>query len=521
MGNNHQKGITEIAFQKLNDDELMERKYSNPDSIIDYLCDNSNFRTLSSLIKETMINADICTENEEDKIFIDTLIDLLEKINPEYKGNDSVKKRVRRWINGEIESIESFDEAIEVCYALGLDIDNTNVFLNKCGFSSLSVRNAKHAVHYYCIINRKSLEDAQKLLTAYNNAGFTEAKKETPAVEQSQGSTTTVILWRGLLTDWESDDAFINSFLVPNKCNFIGYSNRALFNYFRIKNIFLTTIFIELAQSDRESVLKDGDIEQNFNQDNYLLQFKLRSAANKNAKKSNVEAFSELSDKILGKLKYTKIPAKAGSVTCQAITEDAIEAFSKMKKLAIDTSDIDLQITLSDLLTDIMTIEGTYKTVLKSLIGGKDGRIRPLKKDLLDEFAPVMKCFPTPKSFSKYEEKPQLVDSVLSARKILILMYFIIFCYEYVVYNYRSLKNYPEGTTYLFKDLKFSDFIKQTNSALVECSLSSLYPPNQFDCLILMNVRRFETTDEDEIYEPLGFFNEVLKLMFKFDNGMN
>ena len=524
MGNNHQKGITEIAFQKLNDDELMERKYSNPDSIIDYLCDNSNFRTLSSLIKETMINADICTENEEDKIFIDTLIDLLEKINPEYKGNDSVKKRVRRWINGEIESIESFDEAIEVCYALGLDIDNTNVFLNKCGFSSLSVRNAKHAVHYYCIINRKSLEDAQKLLTAYNNAGFTEIKKEPLPVDQSHGSTTTVILWRGLLSDWESDDAFLNSFLIPNKCNFIGYSNKALLNYYRIKNIFMTTIFIKMAKSDRADVIDDDEKAQNFKKDDFALQYKLRSAAKKFASRSNIEAFSELSDKILSKLKYPKISGKTGSITRQAITEDTIEAFSKMKELAINTSDIDLQIALSNLLKAIMTIEGAYKIILKSLIGGKDGRIRPLIKESFDKFAPVMKCFPTPKTINKYEKNPQLVDSVLSVRKILILMYFCVFCYEYLAFYSSSVEDYTDSTTDFFQDQKFSQFIKKTNSALVQCSLSQLYPPNQFDCLILMNVRKLETSPDDEIdenNEPLKFFNEVLKLMFKSDNDVD
>ncbi len=507
-------GITEIAFQRLNNDELMEQQYSNPNSIIEYLCDKSNFRSLSSLIKETMVSANVCSEEDADSVFIDNLCDLLGKVNVLNASNDSVRKRVKRWIKGETDSIETFDEAIEICYALGLDIDQTNVFLNKSGFSSLSARNAKHAVHYYCILKKKSLSDAEELLKVFENAPHI-AEDEDSGIDKNQDETTTVILWNGLNSDWQTDEAFLNSYLIPNKGKFIGYSKRALFNYYQTKNVFLTTILVELARNDKRNALSDGeDIVDRFNDDNYPLQYKLRSSVKRISSKLNENNSAVLSDSILNKIKYAEIPLKAGKTTLQCITDDTIDAFTRMKNAAIDLSETESQKVLFDLIKSIMTIEGAYKTILKSLIGGEDGRIRPIMKDSFGRFAPVMKCFPTPKSFKKYEDNPALVDSVLSARKINILMRFCIFCYEYSIFFYRPVEEYPADTKYLFKDISFPGFIQETNDMLVQSSLSRLYPPNQFDCMILMNVRKFETTQADEIFEPLAFFNNVLKKMF-------
>ena len=73
-----------------------------------------------------------------------------------------------------------------------------------------------------------------------------------------------------------------------------------------------------------------------------------------------------------------------------------------------------------------------------------------------------------------------------------------------------------------FQDISFSGFINQTNKALKQSSLSVLYPPNQFDCMILMIVRKLELSLTDDDYDaPLDFFNEILKRMFLFDNGMD
>lgn len=515
---NNQKGITQLVFQRLKNDELMEQKYSNAKAILEYIRDNNNFRTLSSLIKETMILAKTCSEDAEDEDFIEILYKLLGSVNSDNLDNMSVKRRVKRWITGETESIEAFDEAIEVCYALDLNIDQTNSFLNKCGFSNLSSRNAKHAVHYYCIFNHKSLETAISLLCSFEKAECQKDSAYIPEVEASDNVTVTEMLWDGLNTDWGSDENFLNSFLIPNKSRFIGYSKKAQLNFYKTKNVFMTSILIEIAQNEKERIQNSNNIMREICEEEYPLQYKLRAGARKVITKTNNEYYSAFKDIVLEKIKYTKIPVNGKLITYQMIADETFEFFSLMKKNAIEINDYGFQYELSKFLNGInrkkgvWSLEKTFKDILFSIIGGKDGRIRPILKESNTKYAPVLNCFPTPKSIKKYENFPALENSVLSARKIIILMYFVIFCYETILKYYLSLEDY-QRTAKLFCDNSFKSFIDETNKALKQCSLSVLYPPNQYDCLILMIARKAEkwSIDDDD---PLAIFNEVLELMF-------
>ena len=513
---NNQKGITEIAFQRLYNDELMEQKYSTAKAIKKYLDENKNFRNLSSLIKETMILAKVCTEDEEDIVFINELYKLLGFIEPNNLNNESVKKRVKRWINGTTKSMKSFDEAIEVCYALNLDIDQTNTFLNKCGFSSLSSRNATHAVHYYCILNHKSLKTANDLLYSFNNAKYQKTSTYESKGENSNEITETEYLWNGLNANWETDESFLSSFLIPNKYRFIGYSRKARFNYLRTKNIFMTSILAEIAQMEK----RDID-EQEFCKESYPIQYKLRSLTRNyidDKKMASAKNGFVFKNRVIDKIKYTKIPRNGSLKTYQEITDETFNVISRMKELAIEINDSDFQDELSKFISTknkgLLTMEGAFKNVLSSLIGGNDERIRPILKQSCKKYAPILNCFPTPKSIKKYEENPALTDSVLSARKIIILLYFIIFCHEYVIQYYYSLENYQATAQLFYNNFSLKGFIEETNKALKQCSLSILYPPNQFDCLILMIIRGAEKRTLND--EPLEIFNEVLNQMFYY-----
>ena len=524
MGNN-QKGITEIAFQRLNNDELMERKYSSPEAILKYLRDNSNFRTLSSLIKDTMIDAGVCDSTSDDRVFKKILTNLLFQVESEWMfkvDKNSIRKRVDRWIKGEVDSIRTFNFAIEICYALNLDIDQTNTFLNKCGFSSLNVRNAEHAVHYYCILNHKSLETANKLLNEFEAAKYNITANDTDEASDSGDGTTTTILWRNL-TNWETDEAFLNSFLIPNKYRFIGYSRTSLLNYYRTKNVFMTSILIEIARNDNNDVHgNEGSKKREFCEKEYPFQYRLRSSVRNLISDAYEDESSILKTRIINKIKYTQIPSNANPADYQSITVETMETFSCMKEAAIEINDLLFQYKLSCFIKGIITFEGAYKVVLRSLLSIKDGRKRPLLKESFGVYSPIFDCFPTPESVSEYESNPVLKDSVLPARKLIILMYFSIFCYELVLYFFHPLEECQDDTQMFFQDISFSGFINQTNKALKQSSLSVLYPPNQFDCMILMIVRKLELSLTDDDYDaPLDFFNEILKRMFLFDNGMD
>ena len=511
-------GITDLAINSLRDDELLEKFYSDPDAMRTYIDNPQNFRTLSSLINETMISKGLCNEDTNITEVKKILRNLLGKVNSFNADNDSVRSRIDDWMGDKIESIQKFDDAIELCYALGLNLKETNTFLNKAGFCSLSIRNAKHAIHYYCFLNGRSLEDFNKLYRQYLEAEYDEISPDNDedkvAVPDNETDSTTELMLKLKNSDWESDEQFLNSFLIPSKSNFINYSKRALTDYYRIKSIFTVTVALNLAE-------KSANITDDMGKKDLALQYKLRSTLRNYKYDQATKDVEELLKSALDNLKYPEIPHTDSADKNGVILRETRETLYTLRNAVFEMNELKSLEEISAFLNTVLTIEGAYKQILPSL-KGKDNRIRNTKKGLDKKYAAITQDFPTPRNIAEYEkglktnhlgEIPKPDDKHIILRKIIILLYFCIFCHESVICNFRPMKDYPD-LKMIFEDLSFDTFVEITNKTLNLNSLPPLYPPNKFDFLILINVRNIQEFDFNDPDEPLEYFSKVLGLMF-------
>ena len=497
--------ITQLAYNAITDDQILMDKLSTPEQVLDYLQDEHNFKDLSSLLKETILNAGYCADNSSVAELSNTLFNLLIKqdvdCNNETKRN---KNKIVRWMTGETKTIRYRFDAIEICFALGLDVASSNDFLRKCGFVSFSIRDAEDTTYLYCLLNHRPLSAALQIIDQYNKQ--TSIKTSNKAIDRGyeHSGHTTVILYNQLFgnSSWENDKDFLSTFLIPNKDKFIGYSYTAQKKYLNLKNILFLTVFIDAVANENHLVLErlefpnDSDIRQ----EDISVSLATRSALRKF---SNPNSVLFPSNKML-----------------KDDMSNARDVLIDIRRIAESNVNDNVQKEIGCFCNDIMKMEGLLKYVINSIIS-KDRRIREYSKSKLKNT--VMKEFPTDKTFAKYESAPNL-NMGLSVRKAIILMYYIAYAYEYSSflfgddYQYTPISFFRPNNSANASDefnMGFVEFMEGLDSILSECGLSQLYPANQFDWLILRSIRNYEVSDyEGETGNPIAFFNDVLAYSF-------
>ena len=503
MGN-----ITQLAYNAITDDQILMDKLSTPEEVLDYLQDEHNFKDLSSLLKETILNAGYCADNNSVAELSNTLFNLLIKqdvdCNNKTKRN---KNKIIRWITGETKTIRYRFDAIEICFALGLDIDASKDFLRKCGFVGFNIRDAKDATYLYCLLNNRPLSAALQIIDQYDKQEGMEASDKTIDQEYEHSGHTTVILYNQLFgnSSWENDKDFLNTFLIPNKGKFIGYSYTAQKEYFRLKNILFLTVFLDAVTNENHLVLEriadpdDSDIRQ----EDIAVTLATRSALRK---------FSDPSSVLFPLNKAFKDDMS-----------NAKDVLIDVRRIVESNRNDAAQKDIACFCNDVMKMEGLLKYVINSIIS-KDRRIREYSKSKLKDT--VMREFPTDKTFAKYENDPNL-NMGLSVRKAIILMYYIAYAYEYSSFLFGSDYQYtpisffhPDKSSDASDgfNMGFVEFMEGLDGILSKCGLAQLYPANQFDWLILRSIRNYEVSDyEDETGNPIAFFNDVLAYSFGDD----
>ena len=281
MESEHQMGeVTQLAYSFIEEDLLVMNHELDPWEVLNFLQDGDNFKRVADLLKETMIMAGIPTEvkktlkkyktiseflcdlkkgkkditilssSDSSNEFINSLLTLLSKQEDEcihqkrkYKWN---RPTISRWFS-EVqtddnskretsESIRSREDAIAICFALGLDYPASRNFLNKSGHAVFNIRNYEDAVYIYSLLNHRPFSVAKELIHKYNKrlANFHFPKEE----RIIHTGNTTLLLTNQMLgnSNWETDSNFLNSFLLPNMVNFISYSRTTLKQYYKIKN---------------------------------------------------------------------------------------------------------------------------------------------------------------------------------------------------------------------------------------------------------------------------------------------
>ena len=518
--------IAEIAYNALECEKQLLDKYRTPEAVLDYLQNDENFISLSEIIKAVMVKAQICEYNTPLSTYVDALFLRLIKQDKECNYKTIPKNTVLNWLNGTSRSIRKRFTVIKICFALGLDLDESKDLLNKCGYNGLNVRNAEEATYMYCILKNKSLFNARKILSIYK----TDISDNQDKINHS--GDTTILLREELLfnnVSWQDDEQFINTFLKPNRAKFIGYSINTVHSYYKIKNgWFISVIIYQLKQ---EEVLLRDILEQNDDYSSGVLNKENASLTRKDiaftkAFKSALKRYKERVSMILKNTSATDTkhkPTKISETLLKAhslLTEDMLNAFfvfSTIKKSYIENeNDIQEQKELSIFLSYIIKIEGIVKITIQHICN-HNKRIRPLTLSSLSDS--VMKEFPIPGGFSKYEQAPSIIDKGMIIRKTIILMYYLEYAYEWF-YNAQAETFGSEigskNISVLFKKFSFENFINELNKILTDCNLPTLYPALQFDWLILRSVRKFDVSDYDDLVDgsPAKFFNDVLAYSF-------
>ncbi len=498
--------ITQLAFNAVEDYDTVMETCSSTEEVLDYLQNGNNFKSLSSQIKETMVKAGACEETAEQEIVIKILFNGYLKQHPDYSESEkiSIKKKLREWLSGKTKSIRHRIDAIELCFVLNLDLEQATEFLNKTGFNQLNVRDAEDAIYLYCILRQQPWSTAIKLISEYNE--FSSAPmSEINSLKTSHGGNTTVLLQSELensissmnihSSDWENDEAFLNTFLLPNKNHFLGYSFTALKEYYLLKNtLFATVIRHEVAS-------ESGYVRQRY--ENLLLKqyddIKQEQICFSLAVRSALRKFDDKPSHILHE-------------ACKLLNDDmknAEAAMDSVYALIEKTTEIEGQIVISQFLQDIIKNEGFLKLVVVSIQDNDTGRIRKYQESELKDS--VMKEFPRDNTFVKFERTPEDAYQNKATRKAIILMSFILYAYSFSTCISESLIAENE--------FELEVFMEKLNSILSKCKMSKLYPANQFDWLILRSVKEFEMAIYDGFeIDPLDFFNEVLDFSFNASN---
>ncbi len=196
---------------------------------------------------------------------------------------------------------------------------------------------------------------------------------------------------------------------------------------------------------------------------------------------------------------------------------NASDVIRKIMNSLKDLPDTASQQLFSVFFSDIMSTEAVLTYALSS-IRDKKGGIRRYTGDngsgLVDS---VMKDFPKDHVFLNFENDPTKIDQGMTLRKMIILMYYIVYSYEFS--KEFSIMNYNSD---IFEELGFIEFMDELNSILSSCFLHPLYPANQFDWLVLRCIRQFEIGEDFaeidyENDDPIALFNKVLAYSFGDD----
>lgn len=509
------ESVTQLAYSVLEKDQLLIAQCSTPEDVLDYLLNEENFRSLSSLLIETMVKAGACSASDPQPRFAQELYRLLAEQDAEC-GKAGVRSdmTVKRWISGQTKSIRYRKDAMEICFALGLEADQAGEFLRKCGFNGFNVRDAEDATYLYCLLNNLPLSAAKRIIDEFMKTAPANASGAQPEHWDSHSGHTTLLLKNQLLGNWENDEAFLDTFLIPNKAKFLGFSLTSIRAYYILKNCLFLTALIDMisdedyleAQRNRfkknvESSESDPDIRK----EDIPFSLAIRSAI---VKFGSSSVLFEAGQKLVGKA---------------ATPKETLQAVRKLVSAHAD--DIVAQKEISSFLNDVIKTEGLLKHVVYS-IRNRDGRIRPFRDSSLNNT--VMREFPDDKTFAKFEDDPSIIYEGRATRKAIVLMYYIVYAYEFPLYlsdfQYTSglfddiakALNIPDDDGFDdFKQMGFAEFYQSMNTILDYCQLPRLYPANQFDWLILRSIREIEIVESIADGErALEFFNEVLQYSF-------
>lgn len=465
--------ITAFAIRALEEDSCL---FETAEECLSFLEDDSHFKNISKELTEVL--HETCGISGERKVLINELCSRIMDLEyPDGYSKNAFKnkrKTVERWFKENRVPDRAY--AIEICFALGLGYKEAVQFLRKgCKSYGFNVRSAEEAVYMFCLLNGKSYQEAEELLRQYRESdGNADIAKtnETSAKKESTDSHTTRFLIDSLKSGkcndktWEDSESFLQNYLLPNRIRFTNYAKTA------------TRFYYDLKEELQVNVISDNlDVDI------------LNSEIGREEKKScllslmgilqdNSSSYEDI-DKL-----YNSLANDFSSVT--TVWKDFVSILSDTKHPLFEKKNTLLNklMPLEDLLRNILCDVPYDWSNFSYEKGKKGGEVtvksnrdfasykRSLLKDLVQGI--LLK-----NTFKDFEDAPELNTYTASSRKIIILMFYLNY-----VYDWKHKKTEKEKSYNLFFD--------ELTDILDDCQFACLYHADPFDWLILRSIKEWE-----------------------------
>lgn len=494
--------ITELARDAIDSSNY----YFSAAECLEYLDDKYNFKSVDYQLKEAvqyfcqhhsdlpdMSDIDLLDLSKETLDYmIDLLTDRILALDPSANvKRNNFRKKIASWFHGRVKTI-SREAAIMVCFALEMNVTQATDFLRKgCNLSGFNVRNSTEAIWLYCIVNRRPYSTISLLEKALEEH-ITTDNEQTESIEH----VTQVM--SSLLTNsiWDTDQDFLDTFLLKHKTDFIGYSQTLIRQYYHLKNNILATLLREeirprfYTKIRTTSYSVDTDETTGYT----LLLPKYESFLQTLQQRKDI---SEEEKGILAKLGTINSLEKfetSWEITQKACEESLYHIFEAEKtgKAAKNT--------VQKLLFDEISMDAFLKNVFRDYNGLLSGKITVSSQfDSDSAIHSIFDLFPRRQNISDFEDKPFKNANTNIIRKLLILLFFINYTYAWD----------PNDDS--CPDVNYEDFYEKLSDLLDDCMLAQIYPADPFDWFIIRSIRAFEDTDiTDASDDPLAFFFNIL-----------
>ena len=498
--------ITDFAIHALEEDSCL---FETAEECLSFLEDDSHFKNISKELTEVL--HETCGISGEKKVLIDELCSRIMNLEyPDGYSKEAFKNKRKTVERGFKENrVPDRAYAIEICFALGLGYKEAVQFLRKgCKSYGFNVRSAEEAVYMFCLLNGKSYQEGEELLRQYREldakAESSKMKEASPEKESTNSHTTRMLinsLKAGECNDktWEDSESFLQNYLLPNKIRFTNYAKTATRFYYDLKeelqvnvisdNLDVDILYSEIGREEKESCLLSlMEILQRYYASYEDIDTLYNSLAN------NFSSAAKVWKDFVSILSDTKHP----------LFEDKEKILNEL---------MPLNALLRNILCDVPYDWSNFSYGKKKKSGevevNRKSSFASYKRSLLED---LVKGILLESTFEKFEAAPELKTYTALSRKIIILMFYLNY-----VYDWKHKKTEKEKSYKLFFD--------ELTDMLDDCQFACLYHADPFDWLILRSIKEWEKNmkkkeekgeeDEDEAED---FFFQVLSLSFDYSD---
>ena len=500
--------ITDFAIRALEEDSCL---FETAEECLSFLEDDSHFKNISKELTEVLYET--CGISGERKVLINELCSRIMNLEyPDGYSKDAFKnkrKTVERWFKKNSAPERSY--AIKICFALGLGYEEAVQFLRKgCKSYAFNVRSAEEAVYMFCLLNGKSYQEAEELLRQYRESDVKakSSKMEEASSEiESTDSHTTRMLINSLKAGecngktWEDSESFLQNYLLPNKIRFTNYAKTATRFYYDLKE----ELQVNVISDNLEVDFLNFDIGREEKESCLLLLMEI------------LQRYSALYEDI--DTLYNSLAKDFSSAT--KVWKDFVSILSDTKhplfkdKEKILNELMPLDALLRNILCDVPYDWSNFSYGKKKKSGevevNRESNFASYKRSLLED---LVQGILLERTFEKFEAAPELKTYTAFSRKIIILMFYLNY-----VYDWKHKKTEKEKSYKLFFD--------ELTDMLDDCQFACLYHADPFDWLILRSIKEWEKNmkKKDEKGEGGGeedeaedFFFQVLSLSFDYSD---